>query len=218
VYAEDPLFPATVDPRVQRVAEAAARTLAQLGHHVDTGSAGFDRNELRRAISVIHAVDNAATLGWLRELLGREPHDDELEPVTWDMAREGEALTAVDHAGALDAMHEQSRAAARIFDAADVVLAPTLNTLPPRPGSLSVSRGTVDAFFDAEFAVTNWTALANATGWAAISLPLGEIDGLPVGVQMLAVQETPLLALAAQLEREMPWADRGPPDPAIDAA
>jgi amidase len=211
LHADGPPFPGTVDPRVQRVADAAARALEQLGHHVDAGAAELDAEAIRRSISVIHAVDNAATLGWLRELLGREPHDDELEPVTWDMAREGEALTAVQHAAALEAMHEQSRAAARIFDTADVVLAPTLNVLPPPPGSLSVSRGTVDAFFDVEFAATGWTALANATGWAAISLPLGEVDGLPVGVQLLAPEETPLLALAAQLERAMPWADRRPP-------
>jgi amidase len=211
LHAERPPFPGAVDPRVQAVADAASTALEQLGHHVATGAAEFDADAVRRSISVIHAVDNAATVAWLRELLGRDVAPDELEPVTWDMAREGEALTAVQHAAALDAMHEQSRHAARLFANADVVLAPTLNTLPPPPGSLSVSRGTVDAFFDVEFAATGWTALANATGWAAISLPLGEVDGLPVGVQLLAPEETPLLVLAAQLEQAIPWADRRPP-------
>jgi amidase len=211
LHAERPPFPGAVDPRVQQVADDAAKALEQLGHHVATGAAEFDADAVRRSISVVHAVDNAATLAWLRELLGRDVAPDELEPVTWDMAREGEALTAVQHAAALDAMHEQSRHAARLFADADVVLAPTLNTLPPPPGSLSVSRGTVDAFFDVEFATTGWTALANATGWAAISLPLGEVDGLPVGVQLLAPDETPLLALAAQLEQAMPWSQRRPP-------
>jgi amidase len=84
--------------------------------------------------------------------------------------------------------------------------------LPPPPGSLSASRGTVDAFFDVEFAATGWTAVANATGWAAITLPLGEVDGLPVGVQLLAPDEAVLLRVAAQLEVALPWADRHPPD------
>jgi amidase len=196
---------------VQTVVDEVARTLEDLGHHVSPGAVEIDAEAVRRSISVIHAADNAVTLGWLRGLLGREPEPDELEPVTWDMARMGLELTAVDHASALDTMHAQSRLAARVFDRADVVLAPTLNVLPPAPGTLSVSRGSVDAFFDVEFSVTGWTALANATGWAAISLPLGEVDGLPVGIQLLAPEEDVLLGLASQLETAMPWRGRLPP-------
>ncbi len=209
--AERPPFPGAVDPRVQEVADAAAATLEQLGHHLSPGTVQIDPEVLRRAISVIHAVDNAGTFGWLQDELGRDPEPAELDPVTWDMVREGLALTAVDHAAAVDDLHAQSRRAAQIFQNADVVLAPTLNILPPAPGELSASRGTVDAFFDVEFAATGWTALANATGWAAISLPLGEVAGLPVGVQLLAPDEAVLLRLAAQLERALPWADRRPP-------
>ncbi len=211
LHAQRPPFPGAVDPRVQAVADAAARTLEGLGHHLVAGVAEIDPETVRRCISVVHAVDNAGTLAWLTETLGREPGRDELEPVTWDMAREGQTLTAVDHAAALDAIHAQSRLAARVFAAADVVLAPTLNTPVPAPGSLSASRGSVDGFFDVELAVTGWTALANVTGWAAISLPLGDLDGLPVGVQLLAPEEAVLLRLAAQLEAALPWSARTPP-------
>jgi amidase len=141
----------------------------------------LDAEVVRRCIAVLHAVDNAATFGWLVRELGRRPEPDELDPVTWDMVREGVTLSAVDHASAIDDLHAQTRRAAVAFESVDVLLCPTRNVLPPLPGSLSASRGTVDAFFDVEFAVTGWTAVANATGWAAISLPLGEVDGLPVG-------------------------------------
>lgn len=208
--AEGPPFPGVVDARVQAVADRAASALESAGHHVTPGVVEIDAEAVRRSISVIHAVDNAATLDWLGDLLGRPPEPDELEPVTWDMAHLGIELTAVDHARALDTMHAQSRRAARVFETADVVLAPTLNTPPPAPGTLSVSRGSVDAFFDVEFSVTGWTALANATGWAAISLPLGELDGLPVGVQLIAPDEVVLLGLAAQLEKVLPWSGRRP--------
>jgi amidase len=46
-----------------------------------------------------------------------------------------------------------------------------------------------------------------------VSLPLYQgDDGLPTGVQLIgrAAGEGPLLALAAQLERALPWADRRP--------
>ena len=126
------------------------------------------------------------------------------------MLNEGLALTAVDHVSAIDDLHAQARLAARAFETADVLLCPTLNVLPPAPGDLSASRGSVDAFFDAEFAATGATAVANATGWAAITLPLGEVEGLPVGVQLMAPEEAVLLRLSAQLEQALPWAQRRP--------
>jgi amidase len=211
MHAPGPPFPGAVDPRVQAVADRAARALEELGHNVNPTAPKFDAETVRRSISVIHAVDNAGTFNWLCRELGREPDEDELDPVTWDMLREGQALSAVDHADAVDGLHAQARQAIKAFSGADVLLCPTLNVLPPPPGSLSASRGTVDAFFDVEFAATGWTTTANAFGWAAISLPLGEVDGLPVGVQLLAPDEAILLRLAAQLELAMPWAERRPP-------
>ena len=58
-----------------------------------------------------------------------------------------------------------------------------------------------------------FTALFNATGQPAISLPLHWTDdGLPVGVQLVAPfgREDLLIRVAAQLERRAPWADRTP--------
>jgi Asp-tRNA(Asn)/Glu-tRNA(Gln) amidotransferase A subunit family amidase len=72
--------------------------------------------------------------------LGRPPEPDELDSVTWDMVNEGLALTAVDHATAVDELHAQARRAAVAFESADMLLCPTLNTPPPPPGAVSASR------------------------------------------------------------------------------
>jgi len=208
---ERPPFPGAPDPRIQEVADVAALTLEELGHRVQPGLLSFDPEVMRRSIAVVHAVDNAATFKWLVQELGRRPEPDELDPVTWDMVTEGQELTAVDHVSAIDDLHAQTRLAARAFASADVLLCPTLNVPPPPPGTLSAERGTVDAFFDVEFAATGATAVANVAGWAAITLPLGEVEGLPVGVQLMAPDEAILLRLAAQLEEAMPWSDRHPP-------
>jgi amidase len=208
---ERPPFPGTLDPRIEAVVDQAARTLEELGHVTELGALSFDPEVVRRSISVVHAVDNAATFRWLVEELGRQPEGDELDPVTWDMVNEGLELGAVDHLHAVNDLHAQTRLAARAFACADVLLSQTLNVLPPAPGELSSSRGTVDAFFDVEFAATGVTTAPNVTGWAAITLPLGEVEGLPVGVQLLAPDEPVLIRVAAQLERALPWADRRPP-------
>jgi amidase len=145
-------------------------------------------------------------------VLGREPTEDELEPSTWVMVREGFTTTGAAYAGAIDAMHAQTRRFATGMAGYDALLVPTLLTPPPPYGLLDQPRGTTRAFFDVEFATTGWTPLANVTGWAAISLPLGSTgDGLPIGVQLMAPDEKVLLQLAAQLEAAAPWVDRHPP-------
>ena len=62
-------------------------------------------------------------------------------------------------------------------------------------------------------AFTPYTAIVNVMGLPAIMLPLyhGD-DGLPTGVQLIGPPEREelLLALGAQLERALPWAQRTP--------
>jgi amidase len=128
------------------------------------------------------------------------------------MVREGFDTTGAAYAGAIADVHAQTRRFAAGMANHDVLLVPTLLTPPPPYALLDQPRGSTRAFFDVEFATTGWTSLANVTGWAAISLPIGSTEeGLPVGVQLMAPDETVLLQLAAQLEAAAPWADRRPP-------
>lgn len=78
MHASAPPFAGAVDPRVQAVADRCAQSLEEFGHYVEPGAPRFDAEVVRRSISVIHAVDNAATFTWL----GRDPEPDELDPVT----------------------------------------------------------------------------------------------------------------------------------------
>jgi hypothetical protein len=71
------------------------------------------------------------------------------------------------------------------------------------------ARGWYDKIFDA----APFTALFNATGQPAISLPLAMSEqGWPIGVQAVAryADEATLLSLAGDLEEELPWSHLRP--------
>jgi len=94
----------------------------------------------------------------------------------------------------------------------DFLITPAVAALPPAIGALQ-GRGALWTLN----AVAGWVpynGVWNLTGQPAVSVPAGfSAEGLPLAVQIVSRpgQEGPLLALAAQLERERPWADRVPP-------
>lgn len=200
-----------IDPAVVAAVEQTGRLLESLGHQVQAGGPSIDPDAVADAVAVLHNVSNAQLHAFATGHLGREPLDDEFEPSTWVMIREGFTTTGMAYADAIAAVHAQTRRFAAGMAGHDVLLVPTLLTGPPPYALLNQPRGTTRAFFDVEFATTGWTALANVTGWAAISLPLGTTDdGLPIGVQLMAPDEAVLLGLGAQLEQAAPWAARKP--------
>ncbi|KAA0108375.1 amidase [Mycolicibacterium sp. P1-5] len=205
-------FPAPrTDARVAAAVESAGRALESAGHHVAPGAPSFDADAVANAIAILHNVSNVQLYNFAESHLGRAPREDEFEPSSWVMMREGFTTSGVDYADAIEAIHGQTRQFVAGMGAHDVLLVPTLLAPPPHYGILNQPRGTTRAFFDVEFAHTGWTTMANVTGWAAISLPLATTeDGLPIGVQLMAPEETVLLQLAAQLERAIPWAQRRP--------
>jgi amidase len=198
-------------PEVVAAVEQTGGLLEGMGHHVEPGGPTIDADAVADAIAVLHTVSNAQLHALARAHLGREPGEDEFEPSTWVMVREGFSTTGVAYAEAIAAVHAQTRRFVAGMGAHDVLLVPTLLTPPPPYALLDQPRGTTRAFFAVEFATTGWTSLANVTGWAAISLPLGVTSqGLPLGVQLMAPDETILLQLAAQLEMAAPWLHRRP--------
>lgn len=138
-------------------------------------------------------------------------HPERLEPRTRETARLGRAVPPRLLQWALRAGERVDRRANRIFDGVDVLLTPTLACRPPRVGVLE-GGGTLTQAWRA-MPMIAYTALWNVTGNPAASVPAGTgPDGLPLAVQLVGRhgEETTLLTLAAQLERERPFAM--PPD------
>ncbi|HLI58717.1 MAG TPA: amidase [Solirubrobacteraceae bacterium] len=190
-------------PDTRAAVESLLAPLEGLGHHLQPGAPEFDTDAVVDAVAVLHQVSNLELYALAHQALGRPPERDELEPTAWEMLEEGRHVSGERYAGAVAAMHAQGRRFAQGLADVDVFMVPTLLTGGPPPlRHLGQPRGSTEAFFRVEFATTGWTAMANVSGFAAISLPLAETaDGLPIGIQFMAPQETVLLRLAAQLER-----------------
>ena len=94
-----------------------------------------------------------------------------------------------------------------------MLVTPTLAALPPVLGTLNPIDGDPAMATILQTPYAAFAAAFNVTGQPAMSVPVVMSDGgLPIGVQLVgaAYREDRLLALAGQLERAMPWADRRP--------
>jgi amidase len=205
-----------VDPAVVAATREAATMLEGLGHTVDEDTPDIpgEQFDVIETFLTRWYAGQTEILEQFGTLLGRELGPDDVEPLTWAMAQEGKNR----HSGQYLAAVSQHQAIARMigiwFDSGhDLLLTPTMGELPPPLGSFddsgpdplqTIYRGEPTACF---------TALVNATGMPAISLPLAwSDDGLPIGVQLIAPlgREDVLLQVASQLEEAHPWADRFP--------
>jgi amidase len=187
----------------RRAVDETAALLRALGHEVvereiDYGPSAW-LNVVARYLRGIH--DEAQTL----------EHPDRLEPRTQGMVRLGGLIPASQVARARAAEPALAARINAIFDHADVVLMPGPSGPPFRIGQLH-GRGALWTL-NAAAAKVPWYGLWNAIGQPAASVPAGfDSAGLPLAVQLAGRpnDEATLLSLAAQIERERPWADRRP--------
>jgi amidase len=136
-----------------------------------------------------------------------------LERSTRQMATAGRVLVSDRRRAAL--LRARRRSAARIialWDEFDVLLTPVLaRTAIAADGAYGRS---APAAVDAAGRFAPFTAIFNLTGQPAVAVPAGwAADGLPLSVQLVGRHgaEDVLYALAGQLERLAPWAERRPP-------
>lgn len=201
-----------VDPAHVEAVHETARVLESLGHTVEEADPPWQVPELFPTFSVVWAVGIGMTARFAARVTGREPTEEAMENLSWELYRRGRDTSAYDHYEATVALQAYARALVEFLDPYDAFLTPMLAERPVPIGEIDHTRG-MEAFRrSGQF--TPYTAVMNVTGQPAISLPLfhGD-DGLPLAVQLVGrpAGEWQLLALSAQLEGERPWADRRPP-------
>ncbi|MGG7566844.1 amidase [Rhodovulum sp. DZ06] len=205
-------------------AERGAALLRGLGHEVVEATPDWDAAAVKRAWRVVAGAVVAASVEASGAARGIDDPDALLEPVNAAWAAEGRGLGAADYMDAIAELHRAARAMGRFFARVDLHLSPVTAAPAPPLGFLAGEGMALDAFYDRFWDHAPLTAVYNASGCPAASVPMGlapadpdaafPIDApLPVGVQLGAPLggEARLLRVCAQLERAFPWADRRPP-------
>jgi amidase len=200
---KSPLPLSRTGPEVRASLERLAGRLRDLGHEVVERDPDYGR-----------AADSvtARYLGGIAQDAGRFPRPERFQRRTRGFVRMGRLIPS----GLLErARRDEASHAARInelFRDHDLLLTPVA-VRPPVGAAEWEGMGAPRTLFGMAN-VYPVTGVWNMTGQPAISVPAPPTaGGLPVGAQLIAPAdgELRLLALAAQLERELDWPARRPP-------
>lgn len=120
-----------------------------------------------------------------------------LQPFTRWFREQGRRTSPVEIARRFEDFAARGRAS---MEGVDLLLTPTVPCTAPRVGAYADLP--FEEIFEAVGELGAFTAISNLTGFPALSLPAGRVDGLPVGVQLIARQgqDGALLALGRELE------------------
>jgi amidase len=200
----DPPIEAEIDPQVRDAWEQASRLLESLGHEV----VDIDSPVPATAVPAFETVWSVSA-----HIAPVDPaREPELRPLTRHLRSRGAKVSGVEYARAVGTLTLLSRQAITATSHLDAVLTPTLAMLP-RPVGWFDGDGDPAADFERQKRYTPFTAVVNATGQPAISLPLYQSrENLPIGIMLIGrpAAEATLLTLGAQLEAAAPWRDRHP--------
>lgn len=202
---------ATLDAANEATLADTAAALEALGHHVEPTSAPFDPEQFRDDFVdyyrfLVFAATRTARLGH-----GSHYRRDRLTRFSEGMAA---SFRAAPHhiVGAARRLRRTRAQVAEMCRTFDLLLTPTLSTVPPELGYISTAVD-FEPLLERVVAWMTFTPLANAAGTPSISLPMGfDADaGVPVGAMLSADfgEDALLLQVAFELEAERPWALSG---------
>jgi amidase len=195
---------ANLDDRVREGVEQVAQALRSLGHDVREADPDYGSLELLFGPRWLRGIYDDAR---------RLPYPDRLERRDRQLARFGRMIPPAVVARAVRDSELRARQIDRIFDDHDVLLTPTIPE-PPDPLGRYGGRSTLAALRGAGKIVA-FTSVWNVTGNPAASLPSPVTDGgVPLGAELVGRpgDESTLISLAAQLEAELRWPERRPPE------
>jgi amidase/aspartyl-tRNA(Asn)/glutamyl-tRNA(Gln) amidotransferase subunit A len=203
-----------IDPRVADTVRRAVAAFEEAGAVVEEVKVGIglDQRQLSdlwyRLMMPLNLGTIEAHRSWGQDFL--RDHRDDFPPEYLHWIDQGLAMTAADQrrdqvlrSGVYDAIQS-------VFASHDLLITPTLATLPVRNQPGGNTRGPEEVAGEAVDQGIGWclTYPFNFTGHPAASIPAGLADGLPVGMQIVGRRyaDADVFAASAAFERIRPWA------------
>jgi amidase len=187
------------EPDVCAAVERVARLLEKLGHHLE-----------ERRIELPDGVIEEFLPVWQAAAARAPVHDWSLtQPVTRWLGEKGRAVDPRVVARTIDKLEALVLAQ---FGDVDAWITPTVPVPPPRVGAWKGLPP--EGVLEQALKLGVFTAPFNLSGQPAASVPAGmSRAGHPMGVQIAGrpLADGLVLAIARQIEKEMPWADAHPP-------
>lgn len=203
-----------IHPDCSQATHDAAKLCEALGHDVEITAPAYEGIELTRAFVTLWECGARYILTNSAALHGREPREDDVEPLSWALYERGAKITGAQYLAAVNRIQKVSRIVAEFMKDYDVLLTPTLGEPPVPLGTFDPKPDNPLAGYYRAGKFGPFTAAQNMTGQPAMSVPLTWNDeGLPVGSHFIGRfgDEATLFRLAGQLEAARPWAQRRPP-------
>jgi amidase len=202
-----------VDDESLRGLRFAAELLAALGHQVVEAQPAFPDPSVLDIFLQAFGPLVALAVNYGVLLNGREPGEDDMEPLSRAVYERAKATSSIGYLGAVAQLQALARGIVAFFADYDVLVTPALAERPLRTGECNGmgEHAMEDLARSGRF--TPFTSLFNVTGQPAVALPVGfGPDGLPTCVQIVGkpLGEDTLLQLAAQIEAAHPWVHQRP--------
>ncbi|UZE03970.1 amidase [Pseudomonas corrugata] len=209
------LGPWPTSPESLRAVGEAARLCESLGHRVEPVSLPVVLPEFLDQVFTIIGASTRHYVDLLGQMRGFAVQAEELEVRTRIILRDKGNVSGAQYAAAVEWIHALGRQLAMFMQDYDLILTPVLTREPAQIGELDIQDVclSLDQLIERYHSYSPFTALFNASGQPAMSVPLSwSARGLPMGAHFAGRfgEEGTLLALAAQLERAQPWRGRMP--------
>jgi amidase len=200
-----------IDQACLAVLGQATLAAAEDGHVVSHMDPSVPYDDLMAGFLGVASVATARGLDQLGALLGRPIGPGDVNGAIWAMAEQGRTMSGIEHLAAYDAIKTAAWSWAQLFAEHDILLMPTV-PVPPQPVDFYDPDLPLDAYFERMQPHMQFALPFSLCGQPAISLPMGSVDGLPIGVQAVAPlgEEARLLRFAAAMERKFEWHERAP--------
>ena len=212
VTAANPLG-AEVDEESLRGLRFTAELLTALGHQVVEAQPAYPDPSVLDIFLQAFGPLVALGINYGVLLNGREPGDDDIEPLSLAVYERAKATSSIAYLGAVAQLQALARGIVAFFADYDVLVTPALAERPLRIGECTGMGEYPMEDLARSGRFTPFTSLFNVTGQPAIAVPVGfGPDGLPTSVQIVGkpLGEDTLLQLAAQIEAAHPWVHQRP--------